>query len=192
MRRAFFAALLVGVALVAVAPAAGATDITPSCGGVLSGADSGLLTKSATSVVDNNDGTWTITYRVDSTRGAGVDRFRDCVFIDEGSDNAYGGETLVGSTDEHDATFIDDGSGGSYYVFDVTVDANANDTVCDRAARSGDDGITSYTDKSNVLCTPLTETVIPEAPFAVLLPLSAAALLGGFLLIRRRRALAVG
>jgi hypothetical protein len=46
----------------------------------------------------------------------------------------------------------------------ITVSGTANDTVCDRTALSGTDPNTqaSFTDKSNYLCTTLTETQVPS------------------------------
>jgi len=190
MKRLVLATALAFGFLFGFTAAAGAvtTDVTPSCDGVVMGADSGLLTKSLVSVVQNADGTWTINYRVESDRAAGTDRFRDCVWFDTGA-SGYSGEAFVGSTDEHDATFLPQADGtGSYILDSITLPADSTGTVCDRAARSGTDGstMTSYTDKSNVLCVPLTPTPpVSEAPFAALLPLAGLGVFGG-IVVRRR------
>ena len=186
MRRFFLCAVLIiagTLSVVGAGPASAQT--TTSCGGVLSGAD-GPLTKSLAGVVNNNDGTFTLTYNLTSTHFPplnGVYRVRDCVFIDAGGDNAFNGEPLI-SSDEKDAVILNNTGSVS-----ITVAASASDTVCDRASISGTDSLgVNFTDKSNLLCTPLTsEPPIPEVPFAVLLPLAAAALFAGAWVVRRRR-----
>ena len=191
MKRLVLATALALGSLFGFTASAGAVeggDLTPSCDGVVEGADSGLLDKTLVSVVQNVDGSWTINYRVESDRAAGTDRFRDCVWFDTGA-AGYSGEAFVGSTDERSATFLAQVDGtGSYILDSVTLPAGSTGTVCDRAARSGADAMGDYTDKSNTLCVPLTPTPpIPEVPFAALLPLAGLAIFGGIALRRRHQ-----
>jgi hypothetical protein len=185
MRRYLIGALMLVVGSLVVLSPAPAGAQTTSCGGVLSGAN-GPLTKSLASVVNNNNGTFTLTYNLTSTHNPplnGTFRVRDCVFVDAGGNNAFDGEPLIGS-DEKDVLILN-GSG----QVSITVTASADDTVCDRAAISGTDAAgVSFTDKSNLLCTPLTsQPPIPEVPYAILLPLVALVLFGGAWVVGRRR-----
>jgi len=153
-----------------------------------SGADSGGLTKSLVSVANNNDGTWTLTFRIVSPLGAGTyDKLDDCAFVDVGNNRAYDGETPVFTREIKPVTL---GAGGTYQ-FTIVVAGAANATVCDRAALSGSAGGSDFTDKSNLLCVPLTASVIPSGTvgglgFAALVAggVGALALLAG---VRRRR-----
>jgi len=180
--------------LTAVTPASAATiDNDPanqtSCQGVFQGSgDSGTLIKSLVSVTDNGDGSWTITYSVNSTRPtSGTYRLRDCAFTDQNNNQMYdSGEPLFG-TDEKTITL--DSSGNT--TASITVAGTAGDTVCDRVALSGTDPTTqtSFTDKSNTLCTTLTETQVPAGTVGGLgLATAGAAALGITTLgVRRRR-----
>jgi hypothetical protein len=164
-------------------------DSTPSCGGVLSGGGEGPLTKSLVSITPGaNAGDYTLEYRLDSGRPAGVYRIRDCVFIDDGTPG-YNGEALIGNQDEKDVTFTSS-NGGSTATFTQSVSGvDANDSVCDRAAVSGVDAGVGFTDKSNILCvTPNNPPVISESALAVTLPLAAIGAVGLVLLVQRRRA----
>jgi hypothetical protein len=170
-----------------VTPAA-AVDDTTSCQGVLSGADSDLQ-KSLVSITPGaNAGDYTIEYSLQSSRPAGVYRLRDCAFIDTGAPG-YTGEPLVGATDEKDTSFVSSTGGGSTATFTETVTGvQPNDRLCDRAAMSGTDAGTSFTDKSNVLCiTPNNPPVVAESHLAVTLPLAAAGAVAIVLLVQRRR-----
>ena len=160
------------------------TDTT-SCNGVLNGQGGGPLTKTFVAEQNNNDGTFTLTYELTSPRPDGTSRVRDCAWVDQIANGQLDqGEPLFG-TDDKNAVFA-----GGKTTISITVQALAGDTVCDRAARSGDaPGAPGYTDKSNVLCHRLGDPppVIPEAPLALLLPMSAAALLGVAYLVSRCR-----
>ena len=189
MKRLLVAAALV-TGLVFVLPSTASADVVTSCQGVMSGADNPNLEKSLVSVElkAGTTNTWILTYRVESTRPAGTDRLRDCVFFDQGGNRQYDGEPFVGSTDDKDTTFLPM-TGGSYAI--VTTEVTGSGTVCDRAARSGTDtsGM-GYTDKSNLLCTPLEPTPpIPEVPFSALLPLAGLAAVAGLVMFRRRSVL---
>jgi hypothetical protein len=172
-----------------LATPAQAVDSTPSCeSGVFSGAGDKEATKELLSITDNGDGTYTFEYKVTVQREAGTYRLRDCVFIDEGDNNAYDGEPLVGNTDEKDVIFTSNGNGTSSGTTTITIEAEPTDTVCDRAAVSGTTtaGV-GFTDKSNVLCVPIENPpVIPEASLTVLLPLTGLLVGLGFVLWRRR------
>ena len=160
------------------------TDVT-SCNGVLSGQGGGPLAKAFVAELNNNDGTFTLTYELTSPRPDGTSRVRDCAWVDQIANGQHDqGEPLFG-TDDKDAVFA-----GGKTTISITVQALAGDTVCDRAARSDDTPSPGYTDKSNVPCHRLGDPppVIPEAPLAILLPMSAAALIGvAFLVSRSRR-----
>ena len=192
---ALLAALIavLGSAILVGSPAY-AVDSTPSCtSGVFSGGGDGPATKELLSITDNQDGTYTFEYKVTVQRDAGTYRLRDCVFIDEGGNNAYDGEALVGNTDEKDVIFTSNGNGTSSGTTTITVAADPEDTVCDRAAVSGTTtaGV-GFTDKTNVLCVPIENPpVIPEASLAVLLPVTGLLVGLGFVLWRRRPAPAV-
>lgn len=147
------------------------------------------LTKTLVSKVLNSDGTYTLTFRIQSSRTGltGTFRIRDCYFVDAGGNNQFDGEAFLGGTDEKDVTLVN----GSATIT-ATLSAPANSTICDRAALSGSTGGllgTSFTDKSNLVCTPLTDTpATPEVPYAALLPLAALAVMaGGFVFLRRRQ-----
>ena len=179
---------LLGSAVLVGSPAQ-AVDSTPSCeSGVFSGEGDKSATKELLSITDNGDGTYTFEYKVTVQREAGTYRLRDCVFIDEGGNNAYDGEDLVGNTDEKDVIFTSNNNGTSSGTTEVTITADPEDTVCDRAAVSGTTtGGIGFTDKSNVLCVPIENPpVIPEASLAVLLPATGLLVGLGFVLWRRR------
>ncbi|HET7311097.1 MAG TPA: hypothetical protein VFJ17_07205 [Mycobacteriales bacterium] len=198
MRIPRLVAVAIGAAtlvLTAVGPASATTvDNDPanqtSCQGVFQGAgDSGTLTKTLLSVHDNGDGTWTLTFAVHSSRPtSGTDyRLRDCAFTDANNNQMYdSGESLYGT----DAKAITLDSSGNTST-SITVYGTSGDTVCDRVALSGTDPTTqtSFTDKSNVLCTTLTETQVPAGTVGGLgLATAGGAALGiSTLAVRRRR-----
>ena len=169
------------------APASAADDAT-SCQGVLSGAGAGALDKSVVSVTPgSNAGDYTIVYSLQSDRPAGVYRLRDCAFIDTG-DPGYTGEPFVGAYDEKDVTFTSSGSGSTATFTQEVTGVDPNDQLCDRAAVSGVDAGTSFTDKSNLLCiTPNNPPVVSESHLAVALPLAGLAAVGLVLLVQHRR-----
>ncbi len=172
----------------ASAQTAAVADDTTTCRGVLSGGGEGELTKTLVSIVAGAQaGTYEVEYRLDSGRAPGSYRVRDCSFIDTGAPG-YNGEPLVGGADEKDTLFTPTGS-GSTANFTVTVTGvQPDDLLCDRAAVSGVEGLDDFTDKSNLLCiTPNSPPVIPEAPFALMLPLVAAGAIGVVLFVRRRQ-----
>ncbi|HEV8295718.1 MAG TPA: hypothetical protein VGQ20_00425 [Acidimicrobiales bacterium] len=150
--------------------------------------DGGTLTKSLISVVNNGNGTWTITYHFVSSRGAGTfDKLDDCAFIDLNHNQTFdAGEALF--TKETKPVTL--GAGGTVNQSIVVV-GSAGQTVCDRGALSGTAGLVSFTDKSNVLCVPLTPFVIPSGAvgglgFAAVVA-GGVGVIGLFALMRRRR-----
>jgi len=192
---AFSATLLAATSVIFGPTTAGAIPVspTPSCGGVMQGGGDAQLTKELVSIVAVDADTFTITFRLTSVRdlsGAGQFRVRDCIFIDTG-DPGYSGEAFIGGSDEKFVTFLPGPNGGSTVTIVETVDVAANATICDRAAVSGSlsvTDVTGFTDKSNVLCVPVTPGgVIPEVPYVVLLPLCALALFGGAYFVLRGR-----
>lgn len=177
-------ALVAGATVFLGSPADAQTQTPTSCGGVMSGQGDAELTKSLVSKLDNGNGTFTLTFQLTSTRSGltGEFRVRDCAFIDVGGNNQLDNEAIIGDESKN-VLFLN----GSAQI-SLTVAATANDTICDRAAVSGTWQGTEFTDKSNLLCTPLSETpVIPEVPYVVLLPLAVVALLGAGVVIARRR-----
>ena len=167
---------------------ASAVDGTTSCQGVLSGAGEGSLDKSVVSVTPGaNAGDYTVVYSLQSNRPAGSYRIRDCAFIDTG-DPGYTGEPFVGTTDEKEVAFTSSGSGSTATFTQEVTGVDPNDQLCDRAAVSGVDAGTSFTDKSNTLCiTPNNPPVVSESHLAVTLPLAGLAAVGFVLLLQRRR-----
>ena len=181
------ATLTVAASLLLAGPAHAQTAAPSSCEGVLEGGGDEPLTKTLINKVQNADGTFTLTFRLTSSRTdlTGNFRVRDCLFVDANGNNQFDNEPFLGGTDEKNVQLVN----GSATIT-VTVAASADDTICDRAALSGTTASgEDFTDKSNLLCTPLTGTpVIPEVPYVVLLPLTALLLLaGGFVLMRRRQ-----
>jgi hypothetical protein len=140
------AACTLAVPLLSVGPSPALAAIPSSCGGVLQGAgDSGTLTKTITSVVQNEDGTTTVRYRYTSDRGAGSFRLRDCAFIDANGNGKYDkGEQIVGGTDRKGVPSSGRGS--------ITVTIPEGARLCDRLALSGTSNGVGFTDKSNVAC----------------------------------------
>lgn len=166
-----------------------AQTTTPSCGGVLSGGGDGPLTKQITAQENLGNGMWRLTIQVTSPR-SGTVRVRDCAFRDVNNNGQYddGTDVLLAGV-EIDRTIV----ANQPFTFTVTVTAQAGQRICDRVAVSGRTGGllgTDFTDKSNIACVTLgtpPPPVIPEVPLAIVLPLVAAALFGGAVLINRRR-----
>jgi hypothetical protein len=183
---------VLGVVMMSAVPATAAppnTDV-PSCNGVLHGGGEGegQLVKTFVSETVNNDGTVTLVYSLTTQRPTpGTYRVRDCAFVDTNMNGEFdAGEPLFG-TDEKAVQFT-----SSSHQISITVQAKSGDRVCDRAALSSESG--GFTDKSgshdspflcHVVGTP--PPAISEVGAAVLLPLSALALLGGGFLVLRRR-----
>jgi hypothetical protein len=175
--------------LVPAATAESAVDqATTSCNGVLHGQGSGgTLTKSLVGVQPGSDGTFTLTYRITTDRPHNTYRLRDCAFTDVNGNQAFDrGEPLFGTDSKSVSIGVPDSPSTEV---SIVVTGEAGDTVCDRAALAGN----GFGDKSNVVCTTLTETPVPVGAIGSIgLTLLAA---GGFVVAqrrsRRRRAAAV-
>lgn len=178
------------VGLGGVTSPASAVDSTPSCtNGVMSGADSDLQKGLVSVTPGSTAGDYTVVYSVTSpTRPAGTYRLRDCVFVNDSSPG-YNNETLIGNSDEKDAVFVANNGGGSTTTITQQLTGiGAGEEVCDRAAMSGTDGGTSFTDKSNLFCfTPDNPPVVPESALAVTLPLAAVGAVALVLFLQHRR-----
>jgi hypothetical protein len=173
--------------LTLLAPAAMAqtatSQATNGCNGVFNatGGD-GALTKSLTGLQDNGNGTFTLTYKVTTTRPFGTYQLRDCAIKDvNGNQRFDAGEPVLATVSRNVSIGVP--TTPSTQV-SVTVTGKAGDVVCDRAALSGQ--------RSNVECTTLTTTPVPVgAVGGIGLTVLAA---GGFtvaqLRSRRRRRLA--
>jgi hypothetical protein len=180
-------ALLLAVSAPA-APAAPAVDqATANCNGVLHGQGSGKLTKSLVSVQPGDGGTFTLAYQVTTDRPFNTYRLRDCAFTDVNGNQAFDqGEPLFGTNNKDVSIGVPDSPSTQV---SIVVTGKAGDTVCDRTslARNG------VGDKSNILCTTLSETPVPVGAIGSIgLTLLAT---GGFIVAqrrsRRRRAAAV-
>lgn len=193
MRRA----IRVGLAMVltfagaSVLGATGAEAQTtePSCGGVLSGGGDGPLTKQIIAQEPLANNMWRLTIQVTSPRSGSV-RVRDCAFRDVNGNGQFDEGTdvlLVGIDVTRTIT------ANQPFTFTITVSGTAGQRICDRVALSGRTGglfPTDFTDKSNIACVTLgtpPPPVIPEVPLAIVLPLVAAGLFGGAVLVNRRR-----
>ena len=192
MRRAIRVGLAMvltfGGATVLGGSAAQAQTTEPSCGGVLSGGGDGPLTKEIIAQQPVGNGMWQLTIRVTSPRSGSV-RVRDCAFVDANNNGQFdSGEQLLVGVD-----FTRTIQANVPFTFTTTISAQAGARICDRVALSGRTGGlfgTDFTDKSNVACVTLgtpPPPVIPEVPLAGVLPLVAAGLFGGAVLINRRR-----
>lgn len=194
------AAACAAAALLAVSGFLGGTALadtadtsTPSCSGVLApGASDNPSTKTLVSQsYDSASDTYTLVYSVQlngpRASSDATYRLRDCGFYSDQPTDQYNDEPLVVNTDNKDATFTD---GAAQFTVTLT-GATEGSYFCDRAAVSGDDGTpTGFTDKSNFLCTQLTQTPppdVPEVPVAALLPVAGVLALGAVLLVQRRR-----
>jgi hypothetical protein len=175
--------------LVPAATAAPAVDqATNGCNGVLHGQGSGgSLTKSLVSVQPGDGGTFTLTYKVTTDRPFNTYHLRDCAFTDVNGNQAFDhGEPLFGTDSKSTSIGVPDSPSTQV---SIVVSGKAGDTVCDRIALSGN----GFGDRSNVVCTTLTETPVPVGAIGSIgLTLLAA---GGFVVAqrrsRRRRAAAV-
>lgn len=191
-----------GVAMVVAAPVSAGnptedpntTDVTDSsnqCNHVLKGAGAGPLAKAFVSQTHNlngpgyGDDTLTLRWRLSSPRADDTDRVADCLWLDADGDRVHdAGETLYilnssGGASGTEMTFVN----GTVDV--VTIIPHPGDAVvCNRASRSGADETGGFTDKSQYGTTPAPCNIddpgaqIPEVPWAVLLPLSAAVAFG--------------
>jgi hypothetical protein len=142
---------------------------------VLSGADSGLIEKTITSVSNNNNGTFTIGFTFTSSRPDGTYRLRDCAYV--------GSSQLIAGTDDMSYTLSGGTGAGS-----ITVPGSSGDTVCDRLALSSSVG--GFTDKSNQPCVQLGGNQVPVGTIGAIGAAGIGAVaLGGLILYRRRRAL---
>lgn len=175
---AAFTLTLLAAPLVAASPAVATPTFTipSSCGGVLQGADSGLINKTITSVADNNDGSFTINFTFTSTRPDGSYRLRDCAFT--------GADVVISGSDNQSYSLTGGAGSGS-----LTVPGVSGQQVCDRLGLSGSAGGVSFTDKSNVACVTLGSNPVPAGSIGGLgvAGLGAVAL-GGAMVYRRRRA----
>jgi hypothetical protein len=172
-------ALLLAVLVPAATAGPTAYQATNACNGVLHGqGPGGTLAKSLVSVQPADGGTFTLTYQVTTDRPFNTYRLRDCAFTDVNGNQAFDqGEPLFG-TDKSVSVGAPDSPSAQV---SIVVTGKAGDTVCDRAALSGN-GIGN--DRSNVLCTTLAETPVPVgAVGGIGLTLLAA---GGFVVAQRR------
>jgi len=114
------------------------------------------LTKSIDGVVNNGDGTYTISYAYTTTRADGTYAVRDCAFTDANDSGTYdvAGEPVIGTTIDNAVT-ITNGAGSS----SITVPATSGDVVCDRLAVTGT--VPPSLDLSNVACIELSEDALP-------------------------------
>ena len=170
-----------------LAPAATATtaasQATSGCNGMFNatGGD-GSLTKTLTGLQDNANGTFTLTFKIATSRPFGTYRLRDCVIQDvNGNQRFDAGEPVLATVSKNVSIGVP--TNPSTQV-SVTVTGKDGDSVCDRAGLSGQ--------RSNVECTTLTTTPVPVGAIGGIgLTVLAA---GGFALAqlrsRRRRRLA--
>jgi hypothetical protein len=128
------------------------SQATNGCSGVFNGTGGdGALTKTLTDLRDNGDGTFTLTFKVTTTRPFGTYQLRDCVIQDvNGNQRFDAGEPVLATVSKN--VSIGTPTSASTEV-SVTVKGKAEDVVCDRVALSGQ--------RSNVECTTLTTTPVP-------------------------------
>ena len=168
-------ALVLAILAPAATAATAVDQATDSCNGVLNGqGDGGTLTKTLVGVQPGDGGTFTLAYKLTTDRPNNTYRLRDCAFTDMNGNQAFDqGEPLFGTDSKGVSLGVPDSPSTKV---SIVVTGKAGDVVCDRAALNGD--------KSNVVCTTLTETPVPVGAIGSIgLTLLAT---GGFVVAQRR------